>query len=1184
MSMPVTGFQTAVVSSVGLNTRRLTALAEIVKLSSIKDFSQEAFERTEVQMCRTLAVYGQVLSALQGDTGAHAQVIRVALLDRLQYLASTEEGKSFEGDAYRAVYSGVAKSALDLAPALLEAANAAIVEIYSLPQDRRLVKDKALAKLSKEEKAIRGNMNVVKGVRYTVQGLTLSMRNHAQDSTTRIDLSKFVGALAQAQQVLCLTLQNGAYEKTKFQGNVQRAILALSGKCDFSGLVETPHYFQVMVYDAASGEVAAVKQPFFFNKDGEWTALGLAVRSMGFISCLSVDGWTKQGYVVAETNVLAGDSIFGEQGTGADSASVLSPEAIAKLIVRDSKQVGKDEKDGTVTVNVTGIVVALPEITLNKVVEGLGTDTEKAAVLNLKASFGVGCSGGSEALMSLFGVNRAVSCGKNGLGLKSVVGEMGHVVHPDIVAAAEKRAGSFDGKLVYVTGLGAVKAKAANLVWDAVNVGGVDYLVSVHHDTDYTATESAAALCYENVADDSMSIQAWASQLENRVLGNKTSTVWQKLIQLYMDEGLTVVEGLQQLLADGVIKHKNLKAQTNLQMLQSMEMQYGRQSVIDFLKAAYEGKGKSAARKIQYVLQLMTPSAIEDKDVAGTLSFKSLYANYITACDEMDIDPEAQGTNIPALLAMTLLNKMGGRRDTDFVRINFDEAGTVLLPIAAMCGMWEESNNGRVLVSGLLAELVELLATVKCENGVVTDATLSYNFKRMVKVRDKLVGKALARIPCFGQAGLICSSYKLAYGEVMSSTLSSQRSKASKAYDLAEEFLQLIWAKSPCVMTGAVSLVTLVWKNMNLTKDSKFINGTAIYANWEFILEKQDDADGDKTSVYVVPAVLDAAKNIRPTHNSNPIWKVTEAHVANETAGLFVGKKEEVVVHQYTADELMYAVFAAAKAKANVGLFTSFQQQVSSHKQVFQEAASELLMRGGWLSMTLGSLIQVDEESIIGLPKHQANFVAQALWTIWHQLSGGIMQIQAMDMIKRVDGIVAKGLAEILSANNMGKFHLPVDVAEAEAMVASGRFGDEKFAGKSGDALLKAVQKSLNAKFNDEAIGATDLIDHYQIDLSNNLCATVFKNTFGVTDAEKLSQLVVVLGLHVQKVVGKVDMTTYDPAALIFAGDSKVAKYVHNLETLAASQELVVGDRVLAQKAQNNLQLTLAVLAKQVQM
>ena len=60
----------AVVSSVGLNTQRLKALAEIVQLSSIKDFTQEAHERAQVQMCRTLTVYGQVIAALRNNTGA----------------------------------------------------------------------------------------------------------------------------------------------------------------------------------------------------------------------------------------------------------------------------------------------------------------------------------------------------------------------------------------------------------------------------------------------------------------------------------------------------------------------------------------------------------------------------------------------------------------------------------------------------------------------------------------------------------------------------------------------------------------------------------------------------------------------------------------------------------------------------------------------------------------------------------------------------------------------------------------------------------------------------------------------------------------------------------------------------------------------------------------------------------
>jgi len=1179
-----TNTNNAVVSSVGLNTLRLKALAEIVQLSSIKDFTQEAHERAQVQMCRTLTVYGQVIAALRNNTGAYAQVIRVALLDRLQYLASTAEG-DFQGDAYRAIYSGVAKSALAYAPALLTAATEAIVEIQSLPQEQRLVKGKALAKLSKEEQAIRGNMNVVKGVRYTVQGLTLSM-TRGKDQTTRVDLNKFVGALAQAEQVICLTLKDGCYTKTKFQCNVQRAILALTSKCDFTGLEETPHYFQVMVFDSATGEVTAVKKPFFVDENEEWTVLGLAVREMGYIACPSVDGWTKQGYVVSATNILAGDSIFAVQGTGkTDSDCILTPEEIGKAIVRDSKQVGKDAKNGTVSVNATGIVVALPEATLNKVVAGLGTDAEKKAVLMLKASFGVGCSGGSEALMRLLGVCRIVGCDTTGLGIKSVCGELEHVVHPDIVTAAEKLFGSFDGKLVYVTGLGAVKAKAANLDWNVVSVNGVDYLVSVHTDTEIVATESAAALRYENVADDSMSLSSWASQLENRTLGNKQTTVWQKLIELYIEEDLTVVEGIKRLLDDGVIKAKNLKAQTNLQMLQSMEMQHGRQAVIDFIKAAFAGKGKSAARKIQYVLQLMTPSAIPDADIAGTLGFESLYASYTKACEEMDIDPTAQGTNVPALLAMVLLNKMGARKDTPFVRINFGAPGAVLLPIAEICSMWEESNNGRVLVSGLLAELVELLSTVVCEDGKITAGTLAYNYTRMVKVRDKIVGKALARIPCFGQAGLICSSYKLAYGEVMSSTLSSQVHKAGEVYQLSEQELQLIWAKSPCVMTGAVSLVKLVWKNMDLTKDSKFINGTAIYANWEFILEKQDDADGDKTSVYIVPVVLDAKKDVRPTDTSNPIWKVTAAHVAKETAGLFVGAKKGVTVNKYTADQVMLAVFAAAKAKGNVGLFTSFQQQVSSHKQVFQQACSEILMRGGWLSMTLASLLEVwDESVVVGLPKHQADFVAQALWTVWHQLLGGVMQIQAMDMIKRENDDRIKGLAETLSANNMGKFHLPVTVEEAKEMIASGRFGDEKFANCAEDKLLSAVQRSLNAKFNEQAIAATSLVEAYQIDLSHNLCATVFKNTFGITDEATITKLVLVLGMEVQKVVGKVDMTTYDPAALIFAGPEKVAKYVNNLETLAACQELDTGKRVLTQKAQNNLQLALTVLASQVQL
>lgn len=1033
--------------------------------------------------------------------------------------------------------------------------------------------------------------NVAGGWTFTVEGGTLCVSSNKQ-SMRRMKLEKFGKIVTQAERiVVALEQADGTYSVGSNYGLIQRAIAAMLADADFSGLEESPKYYSVVVKTKA-GQYVAQKAPFFLDtssKDAKkpMSALGLCMINAGFTAALSVDGYGKQGYMVKQTDMLSYDSLFGVQM----GQFISSKENALKLVARCSKQL-REGRFGTATVNLKYAVVTMDASVANRTVK---SKEEEEAIFMLQSSFGIGCAGGYDSIMYAFGVHRAVSA--HVLGVKAVLGRVTKVVHPGIVKAVEALASDVD----VICGLGSVKAKAADLNWEVVEVNGVEFYIAIVEDVDHTATDSAAALAYENVVSVDHSALEYAEQVAKRHFGGGSKTVWAKCLDIIgKSANATIVDAIKALDFVGEIQPKRLKAKANLQMLQSMEAQYGEAVVEEFLSSALEVGGNRQKGDIKAVLDLLNPEArIDPARINPTeVDLVGLQMALNLSLAQCKVLPESVGSMVPASAVVAVLSYLAeditvtGLEVFEYTYLTAGEQ-KVLMPNKALINAWEETSiSGKVMVDGLLAELIKaLLSMTTDKKGDFTPATIAYTFNRVVKVRDAIAGKQLANIPFFGQAGMICSGWNVGSGQIASATLQAQMSLAAKAYRCDVSELAVIVAKSPCIMYGAVANVDVVFKGQSMTKEDRIIEGTAVYCNALDVLQRQDDADGDTLSALIVRASAAMPSDPRPVDAANPVAHATQAFIAAELKGLFVDfqAKAPVLVH-HKVEDLLNAVYSSLEAKNNVGLFTSFQQNLSTLSTSFKEvglvtAKSDVWAAVGGLKVQLGvaaPVLNLSEEQI-------ASFFAT-----WHHMAGGVTQAESMDRVKRVSEVMLKSLAKVISLSSLGNTARATTCEEAlkaagnheayKLLVSSVKLQQAGIdaagvptASMLADfaatvaSLCKATNAVQDGKFVEQVLAAVTLFDNYGISFHDTEIGKAFVAAGSPIWA--VNKLVLAFGMTILREVGKIHNNTVNIPALLFKDKEKVHAVVGNLEALEIRGEVVGrNDKRLPARYEENLQ------------
>lgn len=1030
--------------------------------------------------------------------------------------------------------------------------------------------------------------NVAGGWTFTVEGGTLCVSSNKQ-SMRKIDLKKFSKIVTHAERiVVALEQADGTYSVGSNYGLIQRAIAALLADADFSGLEESPKYYSVVVKDKL-GQYVAQKAPFFLDTSSKdlkkpMSALGLCMANAGFTAALSVDGYGKQGYMVKQTDMLSYDSLFGVQ----IGQFISSKENALKLVARCSKQL-REGRFGTATVNLKYAVVTMDASVADRTVK---SKEEEEAIFMLQSSFGIGCAGGYDSIMYAFGVHRAVSA--RVLGVKAVLGRVTKVVHPGIVKAVEALASDVD----VICGLGSVKAKAADLNWEVVEVNGVEFYIAIVEDVDHTATDSAAALAYENVVSVDHSALEYAEQVAKRHFGT-SKTVWAKCLDiLSKSENATIVDAIKAMDFAGEIQPKRLRAKANLQMLQSMEAQYGEAVVEEFLSSALEVGGNRQKGDIKSVLDIINPSRIDASRINPTeVDLIGLKTSLNLALAQCKVLPESVGSMVPASAVVAVLSYLAEDvtiKGLEVFEYTYLVAGDqkVLMPNKALITAWEEtSTSGKVMVDGLLAELIKALLNMTTDKkGDFTPATIKYTFNKVVKVRDAIAGKQLANIPFFGQAGMICSGWNVGTGQIVSATLQSQMSIAARAYRCDVSELAVIVAKSPCIMYGAVANVDVVFKGQSMTKEDRIIEGTAVYCNALDVLQRQDDADGDTLSALIVRASAAMPSNPRPVDAANPVAHATRAFVAAELKGLFVDFQAKApVLVQHKVSDLLNAVYASLEAKNNVGLFTSFQQNLSTLSASFKEvglvtAKSDVWATVGGMKVQLGvaaPVLNLSEDQI-------ASFFAT-----WHHMAGGVTQAESMDRVKRVSEVMLKSLAKVISLGSLGNTARATTCEEAlkvagnheayKLLVASVKLHQSKLyvgvptATMLADfnaavaALCKATNAIQDGKFVEQVVAAVTLFDNYGISFHDTEIGKAF--AAAGSPAWAVNKLVLAFGMTVLREVGKIHNNTVNIPALLFKDKEKVHAVAGNLEALVIRGEVVGrGNKHLPARAEMNLQ------------
>ena len=913
---------------------------------------------------------------------------------------------------------------------------------------------------------------------------------------------------------------------------VVACLYAQHAEIEISGLISNPsNILPILVSKDGVSVLKKIWNAVGKNKEDTLAPVRAFLDANGYVPVPHAENHDKHGYITHKSLLEGTNNLFAVIENGV----IKSAESASKLIARLSKQVKSAHSEIGLSIKTRLVVVSADE-----------TKISEATRNALVASFAIGCGGFNEEAYAKYGVVRVV--GATVAGQKMVVGQLERVVAKLITDALEIFTLSGD---VMVCGLSSIKSAQAkaDLVWQDVVLANGDVInVAVVEDCDSFITESAAALAFENVAQEELGLPAFIRSCEIRVAGYQFSTVLAKAVN-YMDTAGTnsLVEAIRMLSVFGTIKRKSYAAKLNMQMLAAMQTQHGTEQVRLFLEAAFKSaKGKKAKYEIRTMNDILNnnfdPKEVLELDLAYVIeAYRALLVEF--GAQDREASAVMHGRIIVGLA--DLLSEDGCK----WTRLSYNDKSIVIPSGMILARNISKTNKATMLqASGFLAELIDALDYPGKTDRAITAKVYEITASKIIDARDKNLGKSLAQVEVFGTAGLIVSDWALSYGEICSPVVTDEAEKALAAYQALN--VGFVWYKSPTIMAASVSGVKLVHRLM--TAEQALLQGTAIYANALFVLAKQDDGDGDKTSIailpqaYLLPGKLgivegDMASTLdQPTGKSvNPAVSSLNSWMADELSGLWTTAIKPAIVKAISWADYTASVVDAAEARGNVGIFTSAQQTVQAKRAAAVEAVAKRLVANDVLTMS--KRIELKIRSIRPIAKDVAENLAGLIVDATVLVQGHATQCDSMDRIKHATGQVYKMLAKVLSPTNTNILHPATTVAEAEVLAANIRF-ESKVEGLAGPKLLAKIKELQAAAFSDTTIEVAGFAPSYGIDVAQLEVGQAIAGAYGFTTDAQVNAMFLTTAVIATSAAGFAADTTVDLAEVMFGNDNKLSK------------------------------------------
>lgn len=753
-------------------------------------------------------------------------------------------------------------------------------------------------------------------------------------------------------------------------------------------------------------------------------------KKHGFTVVTDADNYAKHGYIQKVELAFALSAFIQEVDDVAQTITTAQP--LSNLAVRLAKQV--KEKTTSYSGKCDYVVIAGTKELLSAIDSNTATQDEIDVATAIVTTFLAGAGIPNKAMRQRFGTHRQV--GAMVLGQKVVVGDGEKIVDPLL---AHLLLNGSDRKVVAI-GANSVKSVAARaaLPWEKVAVGnGVEILVAMIKDVDFCITESACTNAWEKVQVELQGLEAHTASVVKRVSGARELPLMQMVYTIADKEDKPAYQVLEELEVAGLIRRKSLSARCNTQMLQSLRSNFGAEQAEALLEALM--LAPKAVRNVQAI------NLVVDM-VEGDIPAHEISPNPVTVVQlrdaVLDVVYNTYGDfsrewSISQHIAVvsTVLNQVL-HVDSKWVRIG-DEEGkqSMLFPTGKKLAESHEAGGigTHVILTGMLAELVEALwyyvgqAVSKdtLEDALAVPVTLAQQHRTMsnlVAARDKIAGKALARIEGLGSALTLVTSCYLAENEVDSHVVRQRMRWARKTYN---EDVGVVVFKSPTIMEHQVrravyrDLDAMLVRTKREVEIEALLDGTSGYVSPYATVLNGDDADGDIFTALVLPesALLAAALGDTCYRDpSNPWENAMHVHqtatVEKEHAGLFVDLAAQAPAPRnvYTFDEIRDSVIKAGAEKAKVAQFTTSMMRVQEQEALVEADIEEFLsdrknFLGNW-----------DKGAFAVLQAKDLKKVARTIRQLLKCIQGAAIQLDAMNLIKTDEGQhIVKAFAEALA-------------------------------------------------------------------------------------------------------------------------------------------------------------------------
>ena len=956
----------------------------------------------------------------------------------------------------------------------------------------------------------------------------------AADRVTSMPLSVFIRYMAVTEQLIAVKEVGELYNN---MAPVLKAVYAQMAGVEIAGLEANKKAVIPLIASSAARTMVVGKGLWGAKATPEQCQARAGLEKAGFVPFYSAEGFEKHGYLIHKDSFKGVDNLFMKEVKG----QLYSCEPASSAIVRLDKN-AKGEGSKGQAIKVKMVVVSAQK------------DQMSAATMHaLVSSFGIGCGGFNASAYGKNGVVRMV--GSMIAGQKLVVGDADEVVFPTILKALKDKGIVTLTDDTVICGLSSVKSKHAKsmLAWTPVTLadGGVIQVATLQ-DCDAFITESGACLAFEMVPQEEVGLSAYLTSSELRLVTSGTpakkdrdvlNTVYDYMhgMKCGMAKALTDLEAFE------TLRRKSYAAKLNMQMLSAMHTQYGAEQVEKYLAGLFSSsKGRKAQAEIRMITSLITgaipANSVHTVELDGEEGLVNFFRGLLE--EKAALDRPVSSTHHGDVLGglVYFLNEAG----KDWTRISY--AGqAVMIPSGMLLAKGlSATNKGTILkASGLLAELIKALHFAATTEYKLTDTVFSNTMSEIIKARDMNLGKSLAQVQSYGSAGLIVSGCTVQYGQFMSPLLEAIAEQAGLGYRTKVGF---VWYKSPTIMAASVSPVMMI--HSNLTENQALLQGTAIYANALFVLAKQDDGDGDKTTIAILPrwALLKgklgahAFKNAaRPTDETvNPAATALNEWMSEELEGLFCESIKPAPLKHITWQEYTSAVVSAAEARGNVGLFTSAQQTAQAKRDVVVDAITSALVKGGVVPRTQMARLGIKRLPAIA-NELKAEYIADLIADAMALVQGHATQTDSMDRIKRDTSAVHLMLAKTLSPRTLSSLRPATTVEEAEVIVGFSKNLQSKTEGLVGEALLAEVKKLQTACFAQVASDVVGMSGKYQLNFNEMPVGKALVAEYGPMSTDALTNVILLLGVIGNAAAGYAAATTTDLLEVVFGNDNKVS-------------------------------------------